>query len=227
MFELPANSLVNRSIPKKAFENFANTRQKKVLTSVLSKIRWLNKLSSKTINLDGKDVKEIQLIELSLKQKESILEITNLIDRVIPYNIIFLIRFENEIRLSASQKHKHPTNEDQAVVDWTFSSEWTDNESFPFHLKLQQNLDFVFSDICFQISGKRSGIQPDIKTLIAFEQRKKQLCDQIQKLESAIKTCKQFNKKVELNLELQECKSNLNLLICIISHKESNEKNYL
>jgi hypothetical protein len=209
MFELPANTLVNRNIPKNTFENFANSKQKKVLTTVVSKIRWLNKLSSKTINLDGKDIKEIQLFELSLKQKESISEITNLVDRVIPYNIIFLIRFENEIRISASQKHKHPTNEDQAVVDWTFTSDWGNSESSQFRLNLQQNLDFVFSDICFQISGKQSAAQTDIKTLIAFEQRKKQLTDQIQKLESAIKTCKQFNKKVELNLELQECKSNL------------------
>lgn len=209
MFELPANTLVNRNIPKNAFESFTNSKQKKVLTSVVSKIRWLNKLSSKTINLDGKDIKEIQIFEVSLKQKESISEITNMIDRVIPYNIIFLIHFENEIRLSASQKHKHPTNEDQAVVDWTFSSDWTDNENFPFRFTLQQSLDFIFSDICFQISGNQSVAQSDIKTLIAFEQRKKQLTDQIQKLESAIKTCKQFNKKVELNLELQKYKIDL------------------
>jgi hypothetical protein len=207
MFELPANTIVNRNIPKNTFENFANSKQKKALTTVVSKIRWLNKLSNKTINLVGKDIKEIQLFELSLKQKESISEITNLIDRVIPYNIIFLISFENEIRLSASQKHKHPTNEDQAVVDWTFSTDWVNSKSFPFRLNLQQSLDFVFSDICFQISGKQSAAQTDIKTLIAFEQRKKQLTDQIQKLESAIKTCKRFNKKVELNLELQELRT--------------------
>ena len=209
MFELPASTIVNKSIPKNSFEGFSNPKQKKVLTSVVSKIRWVNKLSSKTINLDGKDIKEIQLIEVSLKQKASISEITNVIDRVIPYNIIFLIRFENEIRISASQKHKHPTNEDQAVVDWIFSSDWTDIESFPFRLNLQQSLDFVFSDMCFQISGKQSAVQSDIKILIAFEQSKKQLNDQIQKLESAIKISKQFNKKVELNLELQKCKNDL------------------
>jgi len=209
MFDLPASTIVNKSIPKNSFEGFSNPKQKKVLTSVVSKIRWLNKLSSKTINLDGKDIKEIQLFEVSLKQKESISEITNVIDRVIPYNIIFLIRFKNEIRISASQKHKHPTNEDQAVIDWTFSSDWTDIESFPFHLNLQQSLDFVFSDMCFQISGKQSAAQSDIKILIAFEQSKKQLNDQIQKLESAIKISKQFNKKVELNLELQKCKNDL------------------
>ena len=209
MFELPANTVVNRNIPKNAFESYANSKQKKALTSVVSKIRWLNKLSSKTINLDRKDIKEIQIFEVSLKQKESISEITNLIDRVIPYNIIFIIRFENEIRVSTSQKHKHPTNEDQAVVDWTFSSEWTDNESFTFRLNLQQSLDFVFSDVCFKLSGKQLDSQSDIKSLIAFEQRKKQLTDLIQKLESTIKTCKQFNKRVELNLELQKCKSDI------------------
>ena len=209
MFKLPASTIVNRPIPKNSFEGFANPRQKKLLTSAVSKIRWLHKLSSKTINLDGKDIKEIQLFEVLLKKRESIAEITNVIDRVIPYNIIFIIRFENEVRISASQKHKHPTNEDQAVVDWTFISDWDDIDSFTFRLNLQQNLDFVFSDICYQLSGKQSAVQMDIKTLVAFEQRKKQLTDQIQKLDSGIKTCKQFNKKVELNLELQKCKDDL------------------
>jgi len=207
MFELPINTIVNKSIPKNVFESYTNSRQKKVLTSVVGKIRWTNKFSPQTVNLDGLEVKEIQLIEVLLKQKESISEITNVIDRVIPYNIIFVIRFENEIMLSVSQKHKHPTNENQAVVDWTFTSSWYNAGNFPFRLNLQQSLDFVFSDICFQISGNQVKARFDLKTLIAFEQRKKQLIDQIQRLESAIKTCKQFNKKVELNLELQKCKS--------------------
>lgn len=209
MFELPINTIVNKSIPKNVFESYTNSRQKRVLTSVVGKIRWTNKFSPQTVNLDGLDVKEIQLIEILLKQKESISEITNVIDRVIPYNIIFVIRFENEIMLSASQKHKHPTNENQAVVDWTFTSAWYNSGNFPFRLKLQQSLDFVFSDICFQISGNQVTARFDLKTLIAFEQRKKQLTDQILRLESAIKTCKQFNKKVELNLELQKCKSDI------------------
>lgn len=209
MFQLPASTIVNKTIPKNAFEDYTNSRQKKVLTNTISKIRWLNKLSSQTINLDGKEVSEIQIIEITLKQKESIPEITNVIDRVIPYNIIFLIRFENEIKLSSSQKHIHPTSENQAVVDWSFTSEWHNNEAFPYKLNLQQNLDYVYADICFQISGKRSTSNLDIKGLIAEEQQKKQLTDQIQKLEAKIKVCKQFNKKVELNLELKKYHSYL------------------
>lgn len=204
MFELPANTIVNRNIPKNSFESFANSKQKKLLTNTVNKIRWINKLSAQTINLDGREVKEIQIFEITLKQKESITELLNVIDRVVPYNIVFLIRIDEEIQLSASQKHIHPTNENQAVIDWTFTSDWINTESFPFRLNLQQSLDFVFSDICFQISGKQYAAQTDIKTLIAFEQRKKQLTDQIQKLESAIKACKRFNKKVELNLELHK-----------------------
>jgi 16S rRNA U1498 N3-methylase RsmE len=69
------------------------------------------------------------------------------------------------------------------------------------------------SAICFQISGKQSAAQTNTKILIAFEQCKKQLTDQIQKLESAIKTCKQFNKKVELNLELKKSKKDLSKLL--------------
>ena len=71
MFDLPASTIVNRNIPKNSFEDFANSKQKKVLTNTISKIRWINKLSTQTINLEGKEVKEIQIIEITLKQKES------------------------------------------------------------------------------------------------------------------------------------------------------------
>lgn len=207
MFDLPASTIVNRNIPKNSFEDYANSKQKKVLTNTISKIRWINKLSTQTINLEGKEVKEIQIIEITLKLKESIADIINVIDRVIPYHIIFIIRFEDDIQFCASQKHIHPTNENQAVIDWTFSSDWCQSDIIPFRLNLQQNLDFVFSDLCFQFSGKQFNSHTDIETLIALEQQKKQLTDQIQKLESAIKNAKKFSKKVELNLELQKCKS--------------------
>jgi hypothetical protein len=209
MFQFPANTIVNKNIPKNAFDDYTNSKQKKVLTNTINKIRWLNKLSSQTINLDGKEVREIQIIEITLKQKESIPEITNVIDRAIPYHIIFLIRFENEIKLSSSQKHIHPTNENQAVVDWSFTSEWHNNEAFPYKLNLQQNLDYVYADICFQISGNRSTSNLDIKGLIAEDQQKKQLTAQIQQLEATIKACKQFNKKVEQNLELRKYRLDL------------------
>jgi hypothetical protein len=202
MFELPLTTVVNRNIPKNVFEKYMNSKQKKIMTSVVGKIKWVNKLSAQTINLDGDEIKEIQVFEIQLKQKQSIQEVTTVIDRTIPYSIIFQIRFDDEILISTSRKHIHPTNENQSVIDWVFESNWINSNSFPYKLNLQKNLDFIYSDLCFQISGNQATSDFDIKGLVATEQQKKQLTDQIQKLESAIKNTKKFSKKVELNVEL-------------------------
>ena len=71
-FELPKSTIVNRFIPKNAFDEYTNSSQKKKFTDIIDKITWQNKLSKDTINLDGVDVKELQVFEIKLKKKEKI-----------------------------------------------------------------------------------------------------------------------------------------------------------
>ena len=96
IFDLPQSTLVNKVIPKNTFHPMASGKIKKQLTDIVSKITWKNKLSSETINLSGKTVDEIQIFEIELKSKSYIKDVTNVIDRNIPYTIIFLMTFEGE-----------------------------------------------------------------------------------------------------------------------------------
>ena len=203
MFDLPVSTIVDKLIPKNTFEEYASPKQKKLFTNAVAKIKWANKLSSQTINLQGKEVQEIQIFEIELKERTNISELLMMINRVIPYPILFEIKHEAFLMYSISQKHSHPTNEHQAVVDWTFTTEWKTQKDFNFELQLAHNLDFVFTDICFQLSGKQSFKNRDITKLIELEQKMKQLNLSIDKLTNAIRSCKQFNRKVELNKQLQ------------------------
>ena len=106
-FELPKSTIVNRFIPKNAFDDFTNSSQKKKFTDTIDKITWLNKLSKDTINLDGNDVKEIQIFEIKLKTKEKIQPLLNVIDKAIPYHIVFIVTFGEETYLSTSKKHNN------------------------------------------------------------------------------------------------------------------------
>lgn len=112
------------------------------------------------------------------------------------------------MRLSASQKHAHPLNPDNAVIDWTFSSEWIDPAQLPYQLNLKRSLDFIFFDFCQQLS-EWSGKVKNLADLVAYEQRIKDLNSSIRKLEVSIQKSKQFNRKVELNIKLQEKKAEL------------------
>ena len=203
MLKLPTSTIVDKIVPKNSFDEYATTKQKKLLTSVVARIKWLHKLSNQTVNLQGKEVIEIQVFELELKEKSNVNELLLLINRVIPYPILFILRHNEEVMYSISKKHTHPTNENQAVVDWTFSTSWKNVVEDEFEISLSNSLDSVFQDICFKISGKNQGKEKDIETLIAKEQQLKQLNSEIEKTQKAIEKCRQFNKRVELNQKLQ------------------------
>lgn len=204
MLKLPTSTVVDKIVPKNSFDEYATTKQKKLLTSVVARIKWMNKISIQTVNLQGKDVIEIQVFELELKEQTTINELLLLVNRVIPYPILFVLRFNEEIMYSISKKHTHPTNENQAVVDWTFSTSWKNVVEDEFEISLSNSLDTVFQEVCFNISGKNQGKEKDIETLIAKEQQLKQLNWEIDKTTTLISKCKQFNKKVELNRQLNE-----------------------
>jgi hypothetical protein len=200
-FELPKSTNVNRFIPKNSFDTFLNSSQKKKLTEVVEKITWLNKLSKDTINLDGTEIKEIQVFELKLRTKEKIQSLLNLIDKAIPYHIIFLVSFNDELYLSTSKKHSHINNENSAVIDWNFVSEWHSKSKKEFFLNLKENIDFIFSDFCSQLSGFQSR---SISEIIQNDSAKTKIKKQIEDLEIRMKKEKQFNIKLEMNQKLKD-----------------------
>lgn len=211
-FELPKSTIVNRFIPKNAFDDFTNSSQKKKFTDTVDKITWLNKLSKDTINLDGNDVKEIQIFEIKLKKKEKIQPLLNVIDKAIPYHIIFIVTFGEETYLSTSEKHNHINNENTAVIDWNFNSDWQFITKKKISLNLKESIDFIFTDFCSKISGFHS---KNIKEIIEKDIVKSKLKKEINDLKLKITKEKQFKLKVEMNNELKNLKekyNNLNLL---------------
>lgn len=205
MFNLPASTKVDRVIPKNAFDKYADTKAKKLFVENVEKIKWLNKISFDTVNLSGKEVKEIQIFEITLRKFDPIPELVKIIDKAIPYPILFILTFEDHYQLSISVKHPNPINEDNAVIDWTFKTEWLAVGTVVIQFNLKQNMDFVFQDICRQLSEKpevKSGL--NLNEIIARDQKRLDLKSRIKKLESTITKTKQFNKKVELNLALQK-----------------------
>lgn len=212
MFNLPSSTRVSKSIPKKSFDHLISAKHKKWFTESINKIRWTNKLSSQTVNLDGLEIDEIEIFELELKKKENLISILDIIDKNISYPIIFIVCFEGKKMLSISKKHIHPVNENQAVVDFRFNSDWINAKDFHYELNLRKNLDFVFSDICVQTTNRKHNEKLDITELVEKERNIKQMKFNIEKLQCQIRNCKQFNRKVELNIKLKDLEKKFALL---------------
>lgn len=211
IFGLPPQTIVNKVIPKNAFDTYTTAKQKKKLAELVERIRWTNKLSPETINLSGKNITEIQVFEIELRKQEEIEDLLNVFDKAIPYPIVFFIFYGNNAYLRASKKHIHPTQEDISVIDWTFKTEWMKREGMSFSFDLKKNLDYVLQNFCNHLSSGFSNAN-SLDQLVAFEQEFWQLRNAIEKLKTSIKRSTPFKKKVELNQQLKRLESQLSEL---------------
>lgn len=214
VFELPSSTKVGRVIPKNAFDNYSSPKYKRLFKDLVARITWTHKLSPETINLEGRDLKELQILKIELKRKEEeIKSILDVIDKAIPYHIIFVIEHDGSFCVSTSPKHLHPSKVDSSVIDWTFRSDWFDLPKSPFDLKLKKSIDAVYYDFCLQLSGTRSIQTESLQDLLAHLKKVRALEAEISRFKSSMAKSKQFNHKVEINQQLKAAERELEQLL--------------
>lgn len=203
MFNLPTSTKIQKVIPKNAFDSYTNTKQKKLFSDKIQRITWTNKIAFDTVNLDGVNVSEIQLFKIELKEKTVIKELLSIIEKSIPYHILFWIEFGNEFYISTSAKHLHPQNQDFAVIDYTFTSDWKLIDDNKYQIELKNNLDWIFKNVCDQLKSVDTKTK-SISELVEKQKSNDAILKEIEKIKTEIARCKQFNKKVELNILLKK-----------------------
>lgn len=208
---LPSQTQFNRIVRKDMFDSYSNTQQRKLFTDNVERIRWTHKLFDKTTNLSGTEVKEIEIFQIDLRKQDRIEELVTIIDKAITYPILFVLNYKDHRKWMISKKHSNPQNENSAVIDWVFQSDWlTDKNNIGVNLKY--TLDEVFKDLCLQLSPERTHEYESIDELITHNREALNLTKKIEKLKSRIAKEKQFNRKVELNMKLEELEVEIALL---------------
>lgn len=200
MIELPKECIVDKFISKKIFYEKVSlsTNLKQEFVDKIDKIYWKYKISEDTLNISKtKNVEEIEIFELTLKEKVNCQNIIKVITRNIPYIILFEIYYNDEVQYSI----KH--NDDIYFTNW--------NEKIDFDFN-GIDLNVVYENIIrsvTNISEQSNNIEKELEK----NKKLKELQKEIERLESRIKVEKQFNKKVELNrnlLELKKLKEEMN-----------------
>jgi hypothetical protein len=207
MLNLPIYTAVNRIVPKNAFEQGLTSAQKKDFTRYVSKITWLNKLAKETVNLPTKTIQEIQIFKIELKERHSIDNIVDIIQRQIPYSLILVITYGDEYYLSTSAKHLHVRSTNKSVIDCTFSTNWLSGSQHQFQLCLSGSLDHVLFDFCCQLVGISTNTFNSFEELIKYNQYKRGILKEISDLKALLLSNIPFNKKVELNKRLRSLES--------------------
>ena len=213
MLDLPKSTEFNRRIPKgKFYENLSVTPAlRRVFVEQIKAIRWCNKIAATTLNLAaGKNVTEIEIIEIALNSTNLDENVLRLIDREIPYHIVFLLECEGKYQIWTAYKENAASGSGAFKVESYYHTGWTHEDELSLHIE-GLDLDAVYENFVRQVAGDQLQNKPDesLKESVEREQRKAELRKQIAKLEAQIRREKQLNKQVLLNAELRKIRHEL------------------
>jgi hypothetical protein len=216
MFQLPSSTLVNRKIPKnKFYEKLqANHHLKELFTEQVESIIWKHKLSKDTIRLEPKeDIEEIQIFEVHLKEQTYSLDLLRSIDKAIPYPILHVLMYEGQAKLAMAYKERNQTDENRSVVRSYHETDWQPVENIELDILQGLDLKAVYENIIRQLLPIKMKPEMELSAVLERQAQIDKLTQECQRLESKIRVEKQFNKKVELNMELQRKRKVLNQLL--------------
>ncbi|MBD3250147.1 MAG: DUF4391 family protein [Candidatus Pacebacteria bacterium] len=194
-FNLPQSAIVNKFVPKLRFYEQAavNTKLKQSFQQVINRITWKYKLAEETIGIDKTDtVEEIQIFAIELKKKQIPKKALQLINKTIPYPVLYIFVFEDDFAYGITLKEKRTT----------YFSDWNKELEFDFN---GLNLEKVYQNLVKQFITKiDTSPEQGFEHIIERDKQAKALEREIQILENKIRREKQFNKKVELNQQLHQ-----------------------
>ncbi len=214
MLGLPASTEFNQRIPKtKFYANLGMTPAvKRLFTDQLDTIIWRNKICPDTVNIAPADnVAEIEVIETSLKYKKLDKRVLEIIDREVPYHIVFVLSFEGMEQLAIGYKQESGNREDQYKVDSYYFSDWRPKGQLALELKAL-NLGSLYEGWLKSLLPTHAVKTGDIAEAVSKHKEIERLEKQIASLEKKIGQEKQFNIRVKLNTELRLVNHELEVL---------------
>ena len=160
MYNLPQSTIVNRVIPKKTFVNQlgANTRMKDHFTNDVVRVEWLAKLAPSTINVaDGKEVHEITIFLVPMKDENCPGDIFSFIDGMIPRHTIFILRWGDMTCLHLNYKEwmESSTNTNKTFrIAKTYRSQWIKDTEISLSID-GLTMDAIYEALVRQVAGER------------------------------------------------------------------------
>ncbi|MDD5689206.1 MAG: DUF4391 domain-containing protein [Caldisericia bacterium] len=215
MLNFPKSTEFNKKIPKQKFYNNLKISSKieRQFTKELESIYWKNKLSSKTLNVSpGSEVKEIEIIEINLKEKSISKNILELIDREIPYHIVFLLRFKELAKICLSYKENSQSRKNKFKISNYFKTDWLEYKDICIDIN-GLNLDKIYENFIIQISNGAVKLEDDkgIKDAVLDVKEREKLELRASQIKNKIKNEQQFNIQVKLNQKLRKIEEELSL----------------
>ena len=207
MLDFPEKTLFNRTVPKtKFYENLPiHAATKRVFVQEIERIVWRNKLSPATLNVQpGKRIQEIEVLELVLKTQSLNESALKVIDKGIPYHILFLLHFEDLYMACMGFKDLA----DKSISQY-FKTDWMSLDELPLQTT-GLSLDDVYDNYVRQLNTRLASPETmPIKDAVRDDAERQKTERKIASLEKQMRTEKQPRRKFELAQTIQKLKNDL------------------
>ena len=213
---LPKSTLFDKRIPKQKFYDrlSVNSALKRVFIDQIAEIIWRNKIAATTMNLaQGDTVTEVEVFEIKLKTPALDESVLRLIDKQIPYHIVFLMTYDGKCQAWTAYKEAAAAGNNAFKVDTYYHTDWLSEEDLPLAVE-GLTTDQVYEHFVRQIAGAalQTARHESLKASVERDAERKKLEKKIAALEKKVRKEKQFNKQVAMNGELKKLKKELDAL---------------
>lgn len=228
---IPDSCFIGNTIYKKLFYENADlsTNDKSLFTDTINKVTWLYCLKPETINISAykdevREYPEVEVIEVLLHKDYKLKRIAEIIMRTIPYHMVLIFRLEGKVKFYVAHQRTNQSDSSKNTIEEFISTDWLESDSALFDkLDIKQmrftNFYALYSDIVDTISiYNLSTIIPTDDKITGAEAR--ELSAQIEDIEKEITSLRaklkketQFNRKMELNIEIKRLEQNKNKLL--------------
>lgn len=196
MLHLPRSTDVKRPLPKTGlYRQFAwPASQRERFDADISRLAFTNWISPQTLPAiaEGKDTKEIYVIEITLKSRNFDPKNIILLARSIPQRVVYILRHEDEAILAVYHAKLFTTN-------------WQSLDAINLSLT-GLNLDAVWENIVSTIGDFLVEQDKSLIEQIKIDEERDKLLRQIEALERQMRTTRQPRRKRELYIKLQKLK---------------------
>lgn len=221
-FHLPVTCAVNNTIYKKLFEENANLSKadKVLIKDKVNRVVWRYCLKAETIHIppymdEIREYPEIELLEVQLQDEVNPNRLAEIIMRTIPYPMVIFFRVNDKIQLWLSHQRTSQNDSSKNTLEEFVSTGWLTADDQLFQRLDVRNMRFTnclafYSDLIDTVSiynAERlvgTGIQQNgesarelVKALAALE-------DEINALRNVLQKETQFNRKMEMNIQIKK-----------------------
>lgn len=217
--KIPKTCSVDKTIFKKMFlENSdSSAADRKVFSDMIGKVIWKYSLKEDNYYLksyvdEQREYREIEILEVQLNKRSKEKRIAELIMHAIPYPMILILRFETEIQLWVSHQRNSQNDRDKNVLEDLLGTKWLQEadlaDILPFEQFKRTNCYVFYSEVVDAISrfNAKDYSQKDLSgeeaRLLLKKETEKEV--KLAKLRAQLKKETQFNKRVEVSMQIRK-----------------------